>query len=449
MIKASSFPTRFRRQSWNRFHHSRSPKHLKALATAVLLLGAYHLVSTIQLHRQALRVKFSPTIYNHLLEGDEIVMGNITWRWDGKSKAPGVSPRYSRDQIWAHRNEWTKLGSGSEGETLRYNDTVIKVYHETRFPFRNCVPAINDSIRWPTEIPASLILGGHGDSKASGSDIDFLPVTDYFLSPETADTPARWHFLTPFLPLGSLPDLAGRLRASKQRYSAHEVDAMFRPNLESLLGALHRMHTQHGLCHDDIKPDNIFIVSPQEVGSSAGSLNETSRWILADLGNVREIDHPYHESMLWSSPRLDCRASDVLRLVQSYMIFMRSSVDDVVAFDRDFWGGAQPWSWLFWQTRGKIYADGSASAMSVKKQSVQLDPTSGPFDTIVKRRHPWYASALYRLLFAEDHVTPHAVAHALRIAAPDQASRNWGLTMMLGVPVGSCRAYDTRHETAA
>ncbi|CAI4212910.1 unnamed protein product [Parascedosporium putredinis] len=237
-------------------------------------------------YRQALRDKFSPTQFQRKLSAG-VVGGKETLR---------------------HKAQWRHLASGCEGDVYSYNGSAIKVYDGERTPFRNCLAGTSGRARWPVEIPATLLLGNYdvsGTNRSEGLG-DFVPVTDAFFS-------------------GSLGSLAKRLRASGRSYTVTELDNMYRPSLGRLLSALEHLHLTHGLCHDDIKPDNIFI-APEGIHSDAKSRGgvHSEHWLLGDLGNARHPAHPYHSSYLWGPHNAqlpDCRANDVLRLLKSYMTF--------------------------------------------------------------------------------------------------------------------------------
>ncbi|KAL9012407.1 MAG: hypothetical protein Q9173_002830 [Seirophora scorigena] len=183
------------------------------------------------------------------------------------------------------------LGSGREGTVSLYQDmntgasVAIKAFHTK---YRNPVPArilealkAEDVNHWPTEIPATLLLAGStlwNDDRSSFperghevSSLDMLPALDYFLVRESPRHPASltWHLATPYLGRGTLTDLAMSLEVENQ--TPNDLDLALRPNLHRLLGSLARMHGI-GVCHNDIKPDNIFF--------------ENNHWLLGDL--VRE-----------------------------------------------------------------------------------------------------------------------------------------------------------------
>ncbi|KAH7126028.1 hypothetical protein EDB81DRAFT_810328 [Dactylonectria macrodidyma] len=429
---------------WARLHQPHNIRWITAALVLTLSLGSLYGVSLVKIHRRALVDKFSPTAFDHLIAQEDLNLKGMSWKWNDYPKREIGSARYSRDDIWAHRHEWKKLGAGSEGEAFTHNGTVIKVYKKAHHPFRNCVPDTSPEMRWPTEIAASLLLGGMVDSQPSHQDMEFLPVTDYFMSPATQGEPPRWHFLTPFLPSGNIIKLAKHLRNSEHTYTAHELDLVFRPSLERLLQALTRMHSQHNLCHDDIKPDNIWLAGSKDLGSVGDDLEEVKHWILADLGNVREPNHPYHSSILWS--RLndnlpDCRMNDVLRLLKSYLLFLRASVDDTAVFDSQFFQANEGWAQLYWNTLDAVQAHQLVSASSVQSLPDDLDlATRRLRDPSVSGRDPlslW--NAWHRLFLSREHLFEQAARDELKMTAADRVARIWGMTSIFGVPVGRCR----------
>ncbi|KPM35861.1 hypothetical protein AK830_g10708 [Neonectria ditissima] len=339
-------PVPWNRRSWTRINQPWSKKWVKAMVLLTLVLGSLHGPSMVYTHRKALLDKFTATTFDHLAPKEKQSLTRKLWKWEDSTESAVDGPLYLRQDIWAHRHEWKPLGSGSEGEAFTYNNTVIKIYKTAHHPFRNCVPAIVPEMRWPTEIAATLVLGGMAVPQSFQQDTAFLPVTDYFLSPATETQSPKWHFLTQFLPMGNLAKLSKRLHDSDHSYNGLELDMIFRASMERLLQALGRMHEKYDLCHDDIKLDNIWL-------SGSEDLEGAKHWILADLGNVRELSHPYHFSMLWSKLNNnlpDCRANDVLRLLKAYVRFLREAVDDVATFDMQFFQAQEPWAQLFWST---------------------------------------------------------------------------------------------------
>lgn len=273
--------------------------------------------------------------------------------------------------------QWKKLGSGYEGNTFTFNGTVIKVFKTDQSPLRNCVPgtAPSHNLAWPPEIPVSLLLGGLADTtqlSTTPDDAHFVPILDYFLLPTTEDEPlvGEWHLITPFLSSGTLDHLAKRLRHHEPALTTDEIDAHFRPSLHRILEALDIMHSQHDLCHDDVKLDNIFVMdytsppleSPGHTNYTAANEKDT-HWVLGDLGNAREPTHDYHTSLLWShdnGQHADCRVNDLRRLIKSYILFLQAATKHSTVqrdtFVESFLTGSSPWSSLYWYTMNKDYS---------------------------------------------------------------------------------------------
>lgn len=279
-----------------------------------------------------------------------------------------------------------RLGRGCEGSTELFEDVrgsgelvVVKSWYRRG---RNPLPAAIASTfhpyvaRWPTEIQATLLWGGFepngvtkdvssrsdgdGDRDGSGSgngsgvrwlDSGFVPAIDFYLQVPPPQRlffgriQPRWQLVTPFIPGGTLDGLAPKVGRSEPGRSTSALDAEFRPALHQLLATLDQLH-RHGFCHDDVKSDNIFVV-------------DRHRWLLGDLGNVREVNHPYHRTADWVSRNhlSDCRASDLRRMIKSYLRFLRSataaaSIVSVphgqFAFDSAFHARNMSWSRLYW-----------------------------------------------------------------------------------------------------
>ncbi|KAL9030146.1 MAG: hypothetical protein Q9196_001699 [Gyalolechia fulgens] len=155
-----------------------------------------------------------------------------------------------------------KLGSGREGTVRLYRDTstgdlvAIKAFHSK---YRNPVPApVFEALEaenvnyWPTEIPATILLGGStlGNDDTSVVpkcgpepwDLDMPPALDYFLvrGSRRPSSPLTWHLATPYLDKGTLTDLAKSLEVENQTFN--DLDVSLRPTLHRLLGSLARMH---------------------------------------------------------------------------------------------------------------------------------------------------------------------------------------------------------------
>ncbi|KAI4097979.1 MAG: hypothetical protein LQ339_006640 [Xanthoria mediterranea] len=198
-----------------------------------------------------------------------------------------------------------RLGGGREGAVSLYHDTstdglvAIKRFQSV---YRNPVPEpIREALEaedvnyWPAEIPATILLGGlamrpdtTGPLPKRGlepSTSDVLPALDYFLVRGSSWSPASltWHLATPYLGKGTLMHLANNL--ATKNWTFGNLDQSLRPALHRLLGSLARLHRM-GVCHNDVKPDNIYV-------------EDELYWLLGDLGNVREIHHPYYSTPQW------------------------------------------------------------------------------------------------------------------------------------------------------
>lgn len=418
---------------------------MKVLAIFLAIFGAFHLFFDIQKHRQMLVEKYSPTIFTRISSQDDRELSSLRWRYNEQSNdAEWYNGNYSRQELLANRAEWKLLGSGSEGEAFVYRDTVVKVFRTANAPFRNCVSGVSPELRWPTEISASIMLGGMADGGVMPGNASYIPVVDYFLAPSAKDGSLKWHFLTPFLASGNMRMLSGRLRQSRTNYTARDLDIIFRPSFNQILDALDFMHTKKNLCHDDVRPDNIFLGSAVTGDGKQADPEKTTHWILADMGNVRQPTHVYHSSALWSSlnPNLpDCRENDVFRLVKSYLIFLRSSVDNARAFDQQFFEDRQPWSRLFWQMHDDLEHGRTVSASETKRLSTTMQrATRNGVHNIGQHRAslPEAGNWLLRMLMGQDFMVMRNVASVLRIRAAESVARRWGLVSLLGIPVGEC-----------
>ncbi|CAH0044426.1 unnamed protein product [Clonostachys solani] len=405
---------------------------------------ALHFLDNFQKHRTELAIKYTPTKFGHFSAIIEMSLKDHEWKRNGGPPPNEIGERYSREDTLAHRDEWEQLGRGFEGRAFKYQGNVIKVFGSERAPLRNCMPGSEPRIRWPTEIPASLILGGPASEQTRQNSSGFLSVVDYYLSPSTGNEAGEWHLVTPFLPLGHLGKLAHQLRKSGISYAARELDTMLRPSIEHLLEVLGGMHLDSGLCHDDVKLDNIFLGSSQPVLDTskleAGSITD---WLLGDLGNVRERDHPYHSSSLWtlSGNLPDCRANDVLRLLKVYMTFLRESMVDPTTFDEEFFQDSQPWSrlfWSVWEDAQEGRGPSASSALELSRETAHR-PTDKPRENAYTNRQPREGRNILWRMIAGNSVARHwAVKKTLRISAGDAVARKWGLVLLLNVPRGAC-----------
>jgi serine/threonine protein kinase len=291
----------------------------------IWLIHQQHLFSTYQ---NALSAKYAPTDFRGI---------NLEKAYQLDDRAFVLQA-----ELLARRPSWKKLGAGCEGTTYTFNDNVIKTFTPGRSPFRNCAPRYAGS-RWPAEIPASIMFGnGNKDVNntsllhQSARKIRFLPVKAAFYATVRPGAAPEWHLVTPLARNGTLQSFSKKLRTQKLGFSV--VDTRYRDNFHDLLQSLQGLHNA-GFCHDDIKPDNIFI-------------GEEGEWILGDLGNLRQISHPYHESRLWSDNQQlrDCRANDILRALKTYILFLRSASFDVGTLDEELLLRRGPLSEIFWWT---------------------------------------------------------------------------------------------------
>lgn len=291
----------------------------------IWLIHQQHLFST---YRNALAAKYAPTEFRGI---------NLERAYQLNDRAFVLQA-----ELLARRPSWKKLGAGCEGTTYTFNDNVIKTFTAGRSPFRNCAPRYAGS-RWPAEIPASILFGnGNKDVNntsmlyPSARKIRFLPVKAAFYATVSPEAAPEWHLVTPFARNGTLQSLSKKLRTQKLVFNV--VDTRYRDNFHDLLQSLQGLHNA-GFCHDDIKPDNIFV-------------GEEGEWILGDLGNLRQISHPYHESRLWSDNQQlrDCRANDVLRALKTYILFLRGASFDVGTLDEELLLRRGPLSEIFWWT---------------------------------------------------------------------------------------------------
>lgn len=379
------------------FYHIR---HRFGLVLSIFVLFKLHHLFLV--YRDALAAKYSPTIFDQEHKQPRL------WKPDEESV-------HLQDHIVANRVTWRRLGHGWEGETFVYHDSVIKTFSPVRSPFRNCAPGTAGET-WPTEIPASLYFGGTGDN-ATTSVGGFLPVKAYFMA-VSPDSRSEWHLITPLLKGGSVWDLAVRTRITGMSY--REIDARYRPAFESLLASLAKLH-EAGFCHDDIKPDNIFVA-------------DDGHWVPGDLGNLRHISHPYHSSLLWSeNDQLpDCRANDNLRALRTYTRFVRDSAVDSDALNIDLFEEREPLTRLFWSATSSLPP---LSAADLRKNSTlfapQLERDQFKYaQTIPSPGCVWLSMFSSRLRY---HC---AVYDLLQTRVGEKRARWWAMTWLFGVPAG-------------
>jgi hypothetical protein len=432
MIKEHASPPLDRLDgAWRRrgFIRAPSPRQLSRL---LLLLGCISFVHFLNLHiqyREALAAKYLPTEFLDFEDGHS----NATQRL--YSYVHGGASDAARAGIVSERSRWTRLGAGREGEAFVYGNSVVKVYNERSSPFRNCVPTEGTTLRWPTEIAATLIMGGSSRNMTDGLGTSpqeaFLPVDDFFHTPTKPGAAPQWHLVTPFLRAGTLKKLAATTSASgTSALSFRDVDALYRPSFEHLLGGLDLLHNKHNLCHDDIKADNIFVASPER----------PTHWVLADLGNARQPSHPYHSSILWTADthqNSDCKLNDVIRLVKVYMAFVRAASSDPANFDDAFFAAAEPLPAMYWDILRN-----PAPAIQVRETSSRKSPSRDGASAPVQGSEVRAGTAvsLASFFMGRRRAMAIAVSRHLRVGASETKGRLFGLSWLMGIPVLGCQA---------
>jgi len=399
-----------------------------------LIVGICCTVQFLKLHvlaRQSLEAKYTTTTFSDAVE----LLNRYDSILDGDFAA-------NRSALIGAKASWRPLGSGCEGSTFTWDQHVIKTFKPKGSPLRNCLPpelagelqsdgrqTCSPGTRWPTEIPASL---------AMGTIQGFLPVGDIFYSSTSSEQEAQWHLVTPLMEGGTLQTLAKTIARNQTdtELAIRTLDVRFRPRFDELLGALQVLHKK-GLCHDDLKLDNVFVAQP--------SMEHDGEWLLGDLGNVRELSHPYHASRIWthSNKQLpDCRANDALRATKTYLQFLRHAVSSSRStrsgFDKALLEAREPWTRILWRANG---AGNNLRAENVLKWSTgdekPTNPASSDSLTHASLAGSW---AMWLLLpfHGWQSSQERASASALKITASDAWAKILGLTWILGVPVGRC-----------
>ncbi|KAK3648350.1 hypothetical protein LTR56_007467 [Elasticomyces elasticus] len=313
-----------------------------------------------------LRIKALPTNFTSLYSPTNIQI-SLPERVSRQDDGQGINDRYVFIK---------QLGSGCEGSASQYIDlqtgqlVVVKTFKAAS---RNPLPVgiladfADITTTWPAEIEAGLLLS---QTQLVG-EAAIVPVIDYFTLRHNTSVSWSWAMVTPYTPGGTLVTLASASR--QQNRSPQELDLTFRPAFERILTDLSMLHAA-GYCHDDVKPGNIFVQSP-------------TRWLVGDLGNLRQKSHPWHDTHSWTR-RLqwaDCELNDVGRAVKTYMSFLRAASADVDEFDREFLAGAG-WSRNYWEFMARpMSAVGllSSSLMMLGEQN----STTEPVPSILGRRY--------------------------------------------------------------
>lgn len=399
-----------------------TPRSLHPLRYRVLLVIVLICVLQQQrlqfIYRNALREKYSPTRFASDIEQTPY-----------SQPSDDVNTSF-RDELLASQHDWKILGSGCEGTTYSYNDVVIKTFIPSQSPFRNCIPD-RAKTRWPTEIPASLHFGNHmSDENTNHSSVSsgatpegFLPVKAYFLANSSTSLP-EWHLVTPLLRQGNLDNLARRIREDDEPRSFRELDAQYRATFHQLLQILGNMH-RAGFCHDDIKPNNVFI-------------DDNSQWVLGDLGNLRHVSHPYHSSRIWTDNRqiLDCRANDAIRALKSYLQFLRAAATDTDTFDAELFLRKESFSELFWDV---IARSTVMSADALRQESSAQNLSQRPYAGVdIIDEHPISGGMARVFSFGRRRTLSKRVDRVLRISNSELTARRMAMTWIFGMPQSEC-----------
>ncbi|KAL5420788.1 hypothetical protein PMIN04_006198 [Paraphaeosphaeria minitans] len=389
------------------------PLRLRVIGILLFCWATYqqHLFS---IYRSALSAKYAPTEFG-------LLGGESTYR-------PHKEAANLQAGLLAKRAEWKELGAGFEGTTYVFNDTVIKTFTPGRSPFRNCAFR-NTAIRWPTEIPMSLLLcgidaGGNIASLASRNTtpVRCPPVKAAFYTSASPEAVPQWHLATPFARQGTLRTLSQNLYA--QTLDFRTLDRQYRETFHSLLGSLHTLHAA-GFCHDDIKPDNILIW-------------EDSTWVVGDLGNVRQFGHAYHESRIWleNGQMPDCRANDAVRALKSYIRFLRAASIDAEMLDEELFLGKEPLSELFLG----VLAD--ARTISVeelrRRSSVQYTAPPAEAGAMEGEMHPSAPFSVFSTLSLRRQRLARRVEDALDLSNSEMHARRTAMTWIFGIDQAVC-----------
>ncbi|KAG9196462.1 hypothetical protein G6011_01583 [Alternaria panax] len=395
-------------------HSARTLYHLRYRVAVVFLILALLQQQNLYLtSRKALSEKYAATNFD----------SNSGKGLQAQSWRPDVEQLKLQEELIAKRASWKVLGEGWEGKVFTYKDSVIKTFTPGRSPFRNCAP---DGTKWPTEIPASLQFGGFFADDANATHVGFLPLKAHFMASTEPNEPAEWHLVTPLLRGGNLASLAQRLSLDEQPMSYEHVDASFRPAFNKLLESMGILHDA-GYCHDDVKPGNVFI-------------QDESHWVMGDLGNVREIEHPYHSSRIWkdNGQLEDCRANDVVRALRSYLKFVQCSAADEEDFNAALYKGRTPLSRLFWWT----LADAPHMSTEELRRRSLIEYPDAAYKIEVNNEYPKPTQPFNFLSqFFKRRAMKRAADQALATRIGEKRARLWGMVWLFGVPEsGVCRA---------
>ena len=138
-----------------------------------------------------------------------------------------------------------------------------------------------------------------------------------------------------------------------------------------------------------------------------------------DLGNLRQISHPYHSSLIWRENKQlqDCRAND--------------ASSGVHAFDESLLEWREPLSRLFWTSE----AEGerlSAKGLREKSMSLHTQTQEQEIDNWTL----WAGQSWCRLsMFSRHWVRHYAVDRVLQTRMGEKMARFWALTWVFCVSI--------------
>ncbi|KAI5796561.1 hypothetical protein EDC01DRAFT_43359 [Geopyxis carbonaria] len=232
-----------------------------------------------------------------------------------------------------------RLGRGFEGAAHLYTtptgeQVVIKSFFTTTRtePLPAAIAAhLTDkyniantsTARWPVDVAATVRVYPN----ASTTVIHALDA--FYVDPSPPDL-LPWRLVLPLYPAGALDHAAAA--AGYLNLTAATLDVLYRPRVAAVFTALAHMH-RAGFCHDDVKGDNIFFSTPTGPGT------------LADLGQTRPRDHPWHR------PWRDCRLVDTERAWRSYLVLLSHGG----SFEAQFTGDRQAeWAQAYWRWKTEL-----------------------------------------------------------------------------------------------
>lgn len=341
----------------------------RAHRAAISLILGLLLIRTVRDHHDAI-TRESPVDFSLLHERSQQALSQ-----------PEKPVRYSNGSHIDDRYEYERtLQAGQQGSVFLYKDTLsappkLVIVKTISAKARNQLPPQllatfgNITSTWPSEIDATLFVPTTSHQSVN----PYVPVHDYFVLQTGAGDSQDWSWalVTPYISGGTLDDLAQELRSIGR---TAQIDEDYRSTFYNLLCDLQDLHSQ-GFCHDDVKPRNIFIDTPKS-------------WLLGDLGNTRETNHPWHNTNLWrrNNRWSNCSLEDTRRALKSYLTFLREASHDRKQFDLDFLDSRTEWAQMYWSFVWSPSAWSSAFARDPKWHAEDYD------EDTVSARASWYST---------------------------------------------------------